>query len=237
MTEQSRGVVLTSQAIKSVMNSLTLARVQGPDLHFGDVASSEDAATLGSMVCGAQVELVERRRAGDAVAEAILALASEEWAGTTDAKPNSASSDGSDAWADWQIPLAELEARGGSLLKILNDIALENFDAGLIGRAVVVLATLLCRGADRGEALSDLAVCAARLNKLDEALTLAMECIKGAVKIPRAYFIAGLCELARGHEKKAQGLLAIGARIARGRPEYRMDLQAAQRLLLIMHFV
>jgi hypothetical protein len=225
-----------SQEIKSVMNTLTLAPLHGPDFGFGDVALSDGATTLESMVRGAKAQLDERLRAGDAVAEAVLALADTEWEGTNGAQHDGAGTGQSESWADWRVPLSELQEGKGPLLTVLNDIAIASFDAGLIRRAVVVLAALLFRGADRGETLSGLAVCAAHMNKLDEALALAMECIKGTVKIPRAYFIAGLCELARGHQKKAQSLLAVGARIARGWPEYRDDLQATQRLLLIMHF-
>ena len=34
----------------------------------------------------------------------------------------------------------------------------------------------------------------------------------------------------------AQSLLALGARIARKRPEFAEDLRAAQRVLLLLHF-
>jgi hypothetical protein len=56
------------------------------------------------------------------------------------------------------------------------------------------------------------------------------------LKHPRAYCIAGFCELERGNRKAAQSLLALGARIARKRPEFAEDLRAAQRILLILHF-
>jgi hypothetical protein len=56
------------------------------------------------------------------------------------------------------------------------------------------------------------------------------------VKHPRAYYITGFCELQRGNRKNAQSHLAMAARMARRRPEFRDDLRAAQRLLLILHY-
>jgi len=88
----------------------------------------------------------------------------------------------------------------------------------------------------KNRVLSGLALCGVRLGQFGEALTLATACLNLPEKHPRAYCIAGFCELERGNRKAAQSLLALGARIARKRLEFAEDLRAAQRILLILHF-
>jgi tetratricopeptide (TPR) repeat protein len=101
--------------------------------------------------------------------------------------------------------------------------------------AVLLLAALLDEPGGRADALVGLAVCAFRLEVYDAALTIAVESLVGDVKHPRACCIAGLCELERGDRKAAQNYFAAAARLARARPEFRNDLQTAQRALLLMH--
>jgi len=60
--------------------------------------------------------------------------------------------------------------------------------------------------------------------QVDEAFTLANECLKLPMKRPRAYRIAGFCELERAIARP------------RSRPEFAEDLRAAQPVLLILHF-
>jgi hypothetical protein len=79
-------------------------------------------------------------------------------------------------------------------------------------------------------------VCGTRLGKFDEAFILATACLNLSVEHPRAFFVARFCKLKRGNRKAAQSPLATAARIARKLPEFRADLRAAQRLLLILHF-
>ncbi len=118
----------------------------------------------------------------------------------------------------------------------LYDLAAAEFEAGRASQAAVFLGAILTSKPDDSEALSALALCAARLGMFDEALSIATHCLDLGDKHPRAYCVAGYCELERGNRKAAQSLLAMAARISRNRPECKNDLQAAQRLLLILHF-
>ncbi|PDT90837.1 hypothetical protein CO669_07630 [Bradyrhizobium sp. Y36] len=173
---------------------------------------------------GARGAFEARRWSGDPVAAAVLALVRDEW--TDDAVE-----------ALHHMIVARREDRGcGEPSLLLRACAAEAFAADQIGRAAVLLATLHHLQADDAEAFSALALCAARLGQFDEALLLANECLKLPQKHPRAYCIAGFCELERGNRKAAQSLLAVGARIARGRPDFAEMLRAAQRVLLILHF-
>lgn len=118
---------------------------------------------------------------------------------------------------------------------LLYDTALRSVAAGRVGEAIVLLCGLLPSETRRADGFLSLAVCAARLKRFDEALTLATESLKLSPDHPRPRCVAGLCELERGQRKAAQAHLAAAARIARRRPEWREDLRAAQRLLLLMH--
>lgn len=89
---------------------------------------------------------------------------------------------------------------------------------------------------DIADGLSSLALCGVSMGLFEEALTLAKECLAIDPAHPRAHCIAGLCQLQSGNRKLAQTSLALAARIARNNPDYAEPLQAAQRLLLILHF-
>jgi tetratricopeptide (TPR) repeat protein len=113
--------------------------------------------------------------------------------------------------------------------------AVEAAADGRSEEALILLAALLADDEARLDGLLGLAVLAMRLEAHDAALALAQESLQFSVKHPRACCIAGLCELERGDRKAAQTYFAAAARIARSRPEFREDLQTAQRALLMMH--
>ncbi len=187
-------------------------------------AGAIDLARPDMLLRGARSAFEARRWSGDPVASAVLALVPEAW---------------SDAAIEalHETILArrpKMGCREPTLL--LHACVAEAFAAEEIGRAVVLLAALHHIQAEEAETLSALALCAARLGRFEEALLLANECLKLPQKHPRAYCIAGFCELERGNRKAAQSLLAVGARIARGRPDFAEMLRAAQRVLLILHF-
>jgi Flp pilus assembly protein TadD len=157
-----------------------------------------------------------------------------------------------DAWAeqglaDIEAAIGERRSGGNSaqtsanadtrwVAPFIHDLAVEGFQSGHIERAAALFATLLHLEKQQAEVLSGLALCGVRLGQFGEALTLATACLNLPEKHPRAYCIAGFCELERGNRKAAQSLLALGARIARKRLEFAEDLRAAQRILLILHF-
>ena len=208
-------------------------------------AQAADAARVVSLVRSAHEELQRRHAAREATATAILSLAADALSGA-DALGEA------DIWGEKAF--ADIEAtigawRGGGvaaqtpvpadsdgIATFIHDLAVDGFKGGHIARAVTLFATLLHLGKQEADALSGLALCGVRLGQFSEALTLASECLNLPVKHPRAYCIAGFCELERGNRKAAQSLLALGARIARKRPEFAEDLRAAQRVLLLLHF-
>jgi hypothetical protein len=102
--------------------------------------------------------------------------------------------------------------------------------------AAALLGAALALGAARGEIAAALAVCAARMERHDAAVTLAELCLGVNDQHPRMLFIAGFCELKRGNRRAARAYLAKAARLARSRREFRADQRAAQRLLLILQF-
>jgi Flp pilus assembly protein TadD len=217
---------LEAQDIEIMMSLLTPRAVSAGSA--GDVRSAGalEAAQVISRVKTARDEFERRRTAGDAVASAIWALGANEWADESIAGLESAIAG--------QRVSGDLDQE--RIASLIHDGAVSGFKTGHINRAAVLLATLQHLRIEEAEALSGLAFCGARLGKFDEALTLATECLKLPVKHPRAYCIAGFCELERGNRKAAQSFLALGARIARSRPEFAEDLRAAQRVLLILHF-
>lgn len=85
------------------------------------------------------------------------------------------------------------------------------------------------------DGLLGLAVCALQLKRPEVALALAHECLKLDPRHPRAHCLAAHCELKRGDRRAAQNHYALATRLARSRPEFREDLRAAQRALLLMH--
>jgi Flp pilus assembly protein TadD len=208
---------LETQDIEIMMGLLTPRAVSA--------GSTRDFRTAGALEA-ARDEFERRRSAADRVASAILTLGAAEW---TD-----------DGVARIQAAIAGQRIDGAfeanQIAPLVHDCAVDGFKTGQIDRAAVLLATLQHLKIEEAEALSGLALCGARLGKFDEALTLATECLKLPIKHPRAYCIAGFCELERGNRRAAQSFLALGARIARSRPEFAEDLRAAQRVLLILHF-
>lgn len=89
-------------------------------------------------------------------------------------------------------------------------------------------------GAEEPAALG-LAVIAVRQNRMDDAFVIVTDLLDETDRHPRACSIAGICELARGNKAAAQSYLAAAARIARSGPQFRTELQIAQRALLLMH--
>jgi Flp pilus assembly protein TadD len=217
---------LESQDIEIMMGLLT-PRATGSGVSAGSrAAGAREAARVVSLVRTARDDFERRGHAGDAIASAILTLGGDEWE--------------DEGIADLESTMAEQrvdeDSEAGAVAPFLHDGAVDGFRIGQVSRAAVLFATLLHSGMEEAEALSGLAYCGARLGKFGEALTLATECLKLPVKHPRAYCIAGFCELERGNRKAAQSFLALGARIARSRPEFAKDLRAAQRILLVLHF-
>lgn len=101
--------------------------------------------------------------------------------------------------------------------------------------AAVILAALGAMEESRVDGLLGLAVLAVRGGRIDIAYELASACLEAEPKHPRAYSIAGVCELERGNSESARAYLAAAARIARRKPEYHEELKIAQRSLLLMH--
>ena len=101
---------------------------------------------------------------------------------------------------------------------------------------ILLLAILYFDEVYGDHAVLRLAAHAVRRQDLSAAEKLADECLRRGVKHPRAFCIAGLCELDRGDINAAQHHLALAARLSRAKPEYRADMRMAQRLLLILNF-
>lgn len=80
-----------------------------------------------------------------------------------------------------------------------------------------------------------LAVLATRNARMELAADLVAANLESEDRHPRACSLAGIIELAQGNRSAAQALLAAASRIARRRPEFRPELQLAQRALLLMH--
>jgi hypothetical protein len=129
----------------------------------------------------------------------------------------------------------EVEKSPPSSAARLYDLAVTNVAEERIDEAVVLLAVLAGSGAGELEALLGLAVIASRQKRMDVAFDLVSGYLEAADRHPRACSIAGICELARGDKAAAQTYLAAASRIARTRPEFRGELQIAQRALLLMH--
>jgi Flp pilus assembly protein TadD len=232
--------ILKSQDL-DIMMGLLAPQPKGPaPARSAGEQRDMDAGQLASLIRAARKGFERRGANEDAVAAAIMTVIAGAW---TDSRIASlarrAAAEAASAETLGAPPPEKQEPHLGkqdAAAHIFYGLAAQEFSAGKMQRAAVLLATLLHWDMDDAEALSSLAVCAASLGKLDEAMLLASECLKLPQKHPRAYCLAGLCELERGNRKAAQSLLALAARLARTRPEFRKDLQAAQRLLLILHF-
>jgi hypothetical protein len=123
-----------------------------------------------------------------------------------------------------------------TLVRFLHWVAEEEFGASRAESAAILLSSLLFEDELGPDPTLGLAICAVRLGRLNEAFALATESLRRGSKHPRAFCIAGLCELDRGDRGAAQHHLAIATRVARSRPEFRDDMRMAQRLLLILNF-
>lgn len=122
-----------------------------------------------------------------------------------------------------------------ALGRLLYRFAMHAVADGDLPETVVALAVLATLPSGRADGLLGLAICALRLHRYDAARTLGLETLKLRPGHPRACCIVGFCELERGDRKSAQHYLAVAARLGRQQPEFREDLRAAQRLLLMMH--
>jgi hypothetical protein len=198
------------------------------DARAGDVAIPA-VRGLTSVFREAIAGLRSSAAAGDGVAAAVCALLPKHSAASLTALAGrlapAARPDGADRT---QLDL-------DAVAPVLYDQAVEAMVEGKAGDATVALGLVAAAPSSRPDGLLGLAVCAARLQNYDAARTLAIETLKHRPGHPRACCIAGLCELERGDRKAAQQYLATAARMARRRPEFRDDLRAAQRLLLMMH--
>jgi Flp pilus assembly protein TadD len=235
-----RGIVsLEVQDLEIMLGLLTPRTIGVRSGKTARPAVAADAFTVVALLRMAREDFERRRAAGEAVAAAILALAADAWSegALADIQANlDAQGCINDAGDAASTLGADVDANTDGVASFIHDLAVDNFKTGYIARSVVFFATLVKLAAQEAEALSGLALCGVRLGRFAEALTLAMACLDLPEKHPRAYCIAGFCELERGNRKAAQSLLALGARIARKRPEFAEDLRAAQRVLLILHF-
>lgn len=159
---------------------------------------------------------------GDAVASVVLKLTPADWSGLDDLLAKG-------------LKKLDAEPTPSALDKLASD-ALEDGhhqDAALL---LAIRLPLTNAKPDIADSLSSLALCGVSMGQFDDALILAKECLAIEPAHPRAHCIAGLCQLQSGNRKMAQTSLALAARIARANPDYAEPLQAAQRLLLILHF-
>jgi hypothetical protein len=114
-------------------------------------------------------------------------------------------------------------------------LALRLDGAGDTAGAAAVLAVLAGLPASAEAGYLGLAVLATRAADMDLVEALVAPCLAAEDRHPRASSVAGIVELSRGNRPGAQAWLAAASRVARRRPEYRAELQLAQRALLLMH--
>ncbi len=107
--------------------------------------------------------------------------------------------------------------------------------AGDAAGAAAALAVLAGMPGSSEAGYLGLAVLATRAASMDLVEALVAPCLAAEDRHPRACSVAGIMELARGNRQGAQAWLAAASRVARRRPEYRAELQLAQRALLLMH--
>jgi tetratricopeptide (TPR) repeat protein len=208
-----------------------------PAMPEANVAVAADRVV--ALIVAARAALERRSADGDAVATAALSLApawSDDavraaWDPSTE-RQEARSSKPTPGRAGPDAPLAGTarEIRG------LYERAQDEIEADRFAFAAILLLPVLHLEAGKADGMVALAICGVHLGNFDAARDLAIECTRLPEKHPRAFSIAGFCELQRGQRKAAQLLLAQAARLARRRPEFREDLRAAQRLLLILHF-
>lgn len=114
-------------------------------------------------------------------------------------------------------------------------LALRLDGAGDAAGAATVLAVLAGMEESAQAGYLGLAVLATRAADMDLVEALVAPCLAAEDRHPRASSVAGIMELARGNRQGAQAWLAAASRVSRRRPEYREELQLAQRALLLMH--
>ena len=127
------------------------------------------------------------------------------------------------------IAAAKLDESG------LYGLALRLDAKGDTAGATAVLSVLAGLPESSAAGFLGLAVLATRDARMDLAAALLAANLESEDKHPRACSLAGIIELARGNRSAAQAWLATASRIARRRPEFRPELQLAQRALLLMH--
>lgn len=84
--------------------------------------------------------------------------------------------------------------------------------------------------------LLGLSLCAIKLDRFDLGMVLGRESAGIKSLHPRVHFVVGVCALELGDDKTAKHHLALTTRIARRDPRHRVDLRAAQRILLLLQF-
>ena len=224
---------METDGIAIITGVLSLPRIGHAEADDARTGVTPTAERILSLIEEADAAFARRAQGGDAVAAAVASL-SPGWSEVELSDLQRAVAAEVETGA---APKMIDETKAGDLLpRILYHAAAASVRDGEIHKAAAILAALLHHDTHEADALVGLAICGARLRKFDDALVLAAECMKLPAKHPRAYCIAGFCELERGHRKVAQSHLAMAARMARRRPEFRDDLRTAQRLLLILHY-
>jgi len=227
----SSGIEIITQVAKLPPLSLEPAMLEA------EAAVAADRVV--ALVAAARAALERRSADRDAVAVAALSLA-PAWPDdalraawdASDAREVAPSAKTTPSRAGRDAPVTDAERDVGALY----ERALLEIEAERFAFAAILLLPVLHLEAGKADGMVALAICGIHVGNFDAARDLAMECTRLPEKHPRAFSIAGFCELQRGHRKAAQLLLAQAARLARRRPEFREDLRAAQRLLLILHF-
>jgi hypothetical protein len=224
---------LSSEGIAIITGAFSWPRVS----HAGDGGTRRGdvpgADRIIAVIRDARTGLELLAAEADPIATAVLRLA-PGWAESALPALGAAVVAGAAAQLDPEGRAGDHE--GDPLVGAFCDAAVAEIQAGRIEPAAALFATLWQRKSATADALIGLAICGTHLGKFEEALVFANECMKLPEKPPRAFCIAGFCELQLGNRKSAQSLLALAARMARRRPEFRDDLRAAQRLLLILHY-
>ena len=199
--------------------------------HLPDPNSSLVISVLGSFMQAVLSLLRRHAENGDVLARSAIALAVDldrEASLATAEAETLVDRAGPRTNAAWRSAAAEF-------YRFIYDLTTEE-GAVHTERAAILLAALLFEDKHNPDPALGLAVCAVRLGRTEEAYVFAMESLRRGGKHPRAFCIAGLCELEMGDRNAAQHHLAVATRLARARPEFREDMRMAQKLLLILNF-
>ena len=187
----------------------------GPDARL----PAEAAATIEEFAAGCLGQLRQRSSGGDArwgaAVEVVVALAGDD--------PGKA--------AGLFAGLTEEQRTAAGIYRL----ATAAFAETRFGDATLFLAVLAAT--DEGEpwGLLGLATIAIRHEMDDQALALISGMSDMPERHPRSSSVAAICAMTRGRKADAQAQLAAAARLARKRPEFRPELQLAQRALLLLH--